>query len=165
VGYNFFIVTLERMCYRFYYPEENIVIQLNLTVKKIEPRVTTTIVTINQLSLSFNCTWEIMFLSFKLMVISTSNKHYNKLCFIKIFPHIDVFWRLFCPPPFEASNSENMPYLDPKHCFSFEKCCLKSNHFFGAEIHQNGTSWGRQKWDMPRKFWTCDRLKMASGRS
>jgi hypothetical protein len=40
----------------------------------------------------------------------------------------------------EASNSENPPYLGPKHCFLFEKCCLKSDNFSGAalfkKVHQ-----------------------------
>jgi hypothetical protein len=33
-----------------------------------------------------------------------------------------------------------MPYLGPQHLFLFEKCCLKSEHFFGAAPYPKDTS-------------------------
>jgi hypothetical protein len=58
-----------------------------------------------------------------------------RLIFINPLPHIDVFWRLFdLPPFFEASNSEKLSYLDPKQCFSFEKCCLKKWSLFRRRL-------------------------------
>jgi hypothetical protein len=45
--------------------------------------------------------------------------------------HIDVFWRLFAPPPprFEVSNRENMPYLAPETLLFVCKMLLKMSTF------------------------------------
>jgi hypothetical protein len=49
------------------------------------------------------------------------------------------------PPFFEASNSDKMAYLAPKHCFRLRIVVKKSDHFFGAVPHPNITSGGCQK--------------------
>jgi hypothetical protein len=51
------------------------------------------------------------------------------MCSFNLFPHMDVFWRLFVPP--FLGLRWKMPYLGPKHCFPFKKFCWKSDHFFG----------------------------------
>jgi hypothetical protein len=45
-----------------------------------------------------------------------------------------------------------MPFLGPKHCFSFEEMLLKSDHFFGAAPHPNETQGGCQKGDVALLF-------------
>jgi hypothetical protein len=44
-----------------------------------------------------------------------------------------------------------MPYLGPQNMFLFEKCCLKSDHFFGAALYSKDTSRGCRKGDVHRQ--------------
>jgi hypothetical protein len=100
--------------------------------------------------------------------------------FFKPLPHLDVFWRFFAPSPFEASNREKMPFLDPNSVFrlrnvdkkwSFFRCRSLSKRFIkwltvgGCAPSVSGVRRGRQPPSSPSKFWTCVRLKMASSRS
>jgi hypothetical protein len=68
-----------------------------------------------------------------------------------LLPHIDVFARLFILP-FDASNSET-------HALFIR--------YIGVQERGRGALFcrGLPPHSTPRKIWTCERLKMASGRS
>jgi hypothetical protein len=105
------------------------------------------------------------------------------VCF-QVLAHLILYliytrFNAFSIPPFEASNSEKNVLFRPQHLFLFEKCCKKWSlsapptiKWIHQGVPEGWPSSAKRVWRemglpplLPRKFWTCETLKMALGQS